>query len=202
MLNTLYTIGYSGYTIDDFIDVLKKHGINALVDVRSNPFSSYYSAYNRDILSRSLNSNKIHYRSFASEFGAQQSEHCFFASQGYLDFDLYTTSDMYINGYRKIEEGLKRNHSIALMCAERDPIDCHRSIMVARTYHNNDYTILHLLPNSAPMTQFDIEERLLNKYFPTRDQFSVFTAQRSDIELISESYRKRNADIGYRTVEF
>jgi hypothetical protein len=100
-----------------------------------------------------------------------------------------------------IEDGLKHEYSFAFMCAEKDPIDCHRSIMISKTFSDNGYGILHLIPDNEPASQFDIEERLLNKYFPDRDQLSIFLEQKSNTELISEAYRKRNADIGYHIGE-
>jgi len=194
---TLYTIGYSGYNVSDFVDVLKRNGVNALIDVRSNPFSTHFPIYNKEILEHTLKASNIHYRNYASEFGAQQSERCFYSPQGYLDFENFTMSDKYIHGYRRIEDGLMKEYTFALMCSEKDPIDCHRSIMISKTFSDNGYSVLHLLPNNEPMTQLDIEERLLNKYFPNRNQLSFFSENLSVSDLITESYRKRNADIGY-----
>jgi len=195
--NTLYTIGYSGFNVNDFIGILKKYGVNVLIDVRSNPFSSYFPKYNKDRIIHTLKSNNIHYRSYAKEFGAQQSERRFYTPQGYLDFEVFTASDMYNTGYRRIEDSMKQDYVIAFMCAEKDPIDCHRSIMISRTYNDNGYEVLHLLPDKNPISQIDIEERLLDKYFPDRDQLSFFAGQKNNSELVSESYRRRNTDIGY-----
>ena len=197
MQKTLYTIGYSGYNANDFLDVLNKNGINAVIDIRSNPFSSHYPVYNKEILENTLKRSNIYYRSYANEFGAQQSERCFYTQQGYLDFEVFTASEKYNHAYQRIEDGLMKEYVFALMCSEKDPIDCHRSIMISKTFSDNGYSILHLIPNNKPMTQFDVEERLLNKYFPNRDQLSFFTENLSFRDLITESYRKRNADIGY-----
>jgi len=197
MQKTLYTIGYAGYNTNDFIDVLKRYSINALIDVRSNPFSSHFPVYNMDILEQTLKRNNIHYRSYANEFGAQQPERCFYTPQGYLDFEIFTASEKYNHGYQRIEDGLMKDYVFALMCSEKDPMDCHRSIMISKTFNDNGYSVHHLLPDNKFMTQLDVEKRLLNKYFPNRDQISFFAEQRSDNELITESYRKRNADIGY-----
>ena len=51
MAKELFTIGYSGFPdIQDFIDTLKYHGVQILIDVRSSPFSAYYAQYNKDQL--------------------------------------------------------------------------------------------------------------------------------------------------------
>ena len=201
VVETLYTIGYSGFNVNDFVNILKKYGVNVLIDVRSNPFSSYFSAYNKELLEQALKSHNIYYRNYAKEFGAQQTESRFYTPQGYLDFEMFTASPIYNDGYHKIEDGLKRDYVFAFMCAEKDPIDCHRSIMISKTFNDNGYSILHLLPNKNPISQLDIEDRLLNKYFPNRDQLSMFEEQTGNNNLISEAYRKRNADIGHHIEE-
>jgi len=197
----LYTIGYSGFSVPDFIDVLKRYRINVIIDVRSTPFSSYFSAYNKEHLERLLKSHHIYYRNYAKEFGAQQIERRFYTAQGYLDFELFTASDIYHHGYQKIEDGLKQEYVFAFMCAEKDPMDCHRSIMVSKTFNDHGYSVLHLLPAKNPVSQVDIEERLLDKYFPDRDQLSLLSEQKDENELITEAYRKRNAEIGYHIEE-
>lgn len=201
MSKTLYTIGYSGFKANDFIDVLVKYGVNVLIDVRSNPYSSYFSEYNKEQLIMELKPKNIHYRNYANEFGAQQTERRFYTPQGYLDFEIFTASDSYNKGYRKIEDSLRKEYNIAFMCAEKDPIDCHRSIMISKTFADNGYAILHLIPDKRPVSQNDIEERLLNKYFPSRNQLSFFIGQKNDNELLTDAYRKRNADIGHHIEE-
>ncbi|MET0017644.1 DUF488 family protein, partial [Oscillibacter sp.] len=82
----LFTIGYTAFQIEDFIDTLKQNKIKALVDVRSTPYSEHYPDYNKENLERLLAKNKIQYRNFAAEFGARQIEKRYFSPQGYLDF--------------------------------------------------------------------------------------------------------------------
>ena len=197
MQKTLYTIGYSGFSINNFISSLHWHGINVLIDVRSNPYSSLFSQFNKEQLNTVLTANSIYYRNYAKEFGAQQTDRSFYTPQGYLDFETFTDSDAFADGYRRIEDGLKQKYTFAFMCAEKDPIDCHRAIMISKTFKDNGYEVLHLLPENKQLSQLDIEERLLNKYFPYRNQLSFFSEKKDDNELISEAYRKRNADIGY-----
>lgn len=74
MVNIVYTIGYSGFSIDDFVANLKKHNISLVVDVRSSPFSHYFPEYNKDSLEVCLKTHGIYYRNYADEFGARQSK--------------------------------------------------------------------------------------------------------------------------------
>ena len=65
MVNTVYTIGYSGFSIDDFVATLKKHNVLLVVDVRSSPFSNYFPEYNKDALETCLKTHGIYYRNYA-----------------------------------------------------------------------------------------------------------------------------------------
>ena len=64
MINKIYTIGYSGFVIDDFIKILKKYEISVVIDVRSNPYSQYHLEYNKENLKKKLKQNRIYYRSY------------------------------------------------------------------------------------------------------------------------------------------
>ena len=89
------------------------------------------------------------------------------------------------------------------MCAEKDPIDCHRSILVAREFHKLNYSVNNILENGKIQTQEDLEKRLLDMYFPDRMQLTLFDVEerKSDSELIEQAYRLRNKDMGYSIAE-
>lgn len=201
MNNTVYTIGYSGFSINTFITVLKQHGIRLVIDVRSSPYSGFYPDFNMDTLKPVLLKNGIYYRNYAEEFGARQKNESLFTPEGYLDFDLHCKSKPFIQGVNKLINSLSQGYTFALMCAEKDPIRCHRTIMVSRRFFEMGYHIVHILPNGILSTQQDIEQELLDKYFPDRDQATFFTEPQSDKQLIPQAYKLQNAEIGYRMEE-
>lgn len=82
MINTIYTIGYSGFAIDDFIQILKKYEISVVIDVRSNPYSRYHLEYNKENLKKKLKQNRIYYRNYSLEFGARQSDKKYYSKEG------------------------------------------------------------------------------------------------------------------------
>ncbi len=198
VIDVLYTIGYSGYKIENFLEEIKKHGISTIIDVRSNPYSQYYVDYNKEVLNDFLTKNRIYYRNYAKEFGAQQKNPAYYSTRGYLDFNKFVQSDDFLNGVEKLKNGMLKGYHFALMCAEKDPIDCHRTIMITREFSKLGYKIIHLLPTGDEQSQDDIELRLLNHYFPNRDQVNLFEDQLlSRHELITLAYEKKNAEIGY-----
>ena len=193
----LFTIGYTAFQTEDFIDTLKQNKIKALVDVRSTPYSEHYPDYNKENLERLLAKSKIQYRNFVAEFGARQIERRYFSPEGYLDFERFVESPNFRNGYKMVIDALAKGHNIVLMCAEKDPATCHRSIMITRAFHERGIEVTHLLANGECEGQADIEQQLLNKYFPDREQLNLF-GNHDQEDLVGFAYQKRNAEIGYR----
>ena len=197
-INTVYTIGYAGFPLGSFISVLKSNNILLLVDVRSLPFSNRYPEYNKDTLEKHLKENGIHYRNYANEFGARQNDRMYYCKEGYLDFETFSQSDAFLGGIKKLCKSMQENYTFALMCAEKDPIDCHRAILVSRSFSELGYRVIHLLPNGHSMTQEDINTLLMDKYYPNRNQLSFLDGVQDESALLKDAYRHRNAEIGYR----
>ena len=121
---------------------------------------------------------------------------------GYLDFEIFSKTDNFKQGVKKLENAIKLNQTIALMCAEKDPYNCHRCIMVSRFLQEYDFEILHIVGHNLVISQKDIETRLMNEYYPKRNQYSLFPEDNlSDEECLLCAYQKRNKDIGFKIEE-
>jgi uncharacterized protein (DUF488 family) len=101
MIDTVYTIGYSGFLINDFISTIKSNNISLIIDVRSQPYSQYFSDYNKEGLQQRLESQGIYYRNYVKEFGARQDERQYYSKNGYLDFELYAKSPSFLKGIER-----------------------------------------------------------------------------------------------------
>ena len=143
------------YNEFDFIAILKRNKISHLIDVRSNPVSEYYQDFNSFNLEPKLKENGIIYENFALEFGARQENKEFFSKEGFVDFEKFTKSEQFQNGLVKIKAGLKRDANFVLMCAEKDPINCHRSIMIAHSMQKNGIEVLHIMSDNQLQIQED-----------------------------------------------
>ena len=119
MMAKVYTIGYAGIQLPQFIDVLLQNGVTMLIDVRSMPRSRYFQNYNNYSLVKELAKQNIRYEHW-QEFGARQ-----------LDCK-YTTIANSEPFQKALERIRKSKETICLMCAEIDPINCHRFILVGR----------------------------------------------------------------------
>ena len=200
-VDTIYSIGYSGFLINDFICALQANQISLLVDVRSQPYSQHFPDYNKDSLAKTLGLSGIYYRNYAKEFGARQEDRKYYSKEGFLDFELFAKSPLFLGGYEKLVSSMKQKYHFALMCAEKDPFNCHRAILVSRAFHDAGYNVIHLLPNNKKTTQEEIESRLLDKYFPNRDQLTLFGDSLDEGNYLLQAHRNRNAEIGYSIEE-
>lgn len=200
MFPALYTIGYAGFPFAEFAGLLKQHGICGLVDVRSNPNSTYHPDYNRDILAQRLKEAGIRYRNYAKEFGARQPDRQYYP-EGYLDFALFSQSAPFLEGVERLCAAMQAGYTFTLMCAESDPIDCHRAILVSRAFARRGVEVCHLMTKQRTLSQQQLENRLVEHYFPDWQQCSLLAPQQPYEVLVEQAYQKRNAEIGYRLQE-
>lgn len=198
-METVYTIGYTSYKKNDFVNVLKKFGITCLIDVRSIPKSSYYKDFDDTTLAPVLKSNGILYRNYKTEFGARQENKSFYNEDGILDFDIFSKSQQFLEGVEKIMQAQKLGYTVCLMCAEKDPINCHRAILITHNLSKKGFPIKHILVNEQLCEQSEIDMRLLDKFFPNRQQISLFGEDNlTNDEKLDKAYRLQNQEIGFK----
>ena len=196
MQTTIYTIGYSGFTRNEFVRTAAGLGIDTVIDVRSNPHSHHSPEYNCTEMEDRLKTDGIRYRNYAEEFGARQENRAFYSDDGILDFEVFSASEQFLRGVEKVIGAMEKGSRIALMCKEEQPIDCHRAILVARAFHDRGYCVQHICPDGI-LTQEELEIQLLNRYFPDRARHPSPYDGKTDAVLLQEAYRLRNRDIGY-----
>lgn len=196
---TVYTIGYTSFDLEKFVEVLKKYKVTCLIDVRSQPKSTYYKDFDDVNLSLTLKENKILYRNYKKEFGARQDDKTFYSGKGYLDFEIFAKSKQFNDGVEKVRTAQKMGYVVCLMCAEKDPINCHRTILIAKNLSDKGFDIKHILSTENVCDQTDIDKRLLDKYFPNRNQLSLFDEDNlTDEQALAKAYKLRNEEIGFK----
>ena len=196
----LFTIGYSGYEREAFVRELYAHGIDRVIDVRSLSASRYWPEYDRAAIEKYLFSNGIEYCHMPHEFGARQENRQFLDAEGRVDFVLFAQSEMFGRGVFTVETWTGQGSVCALMCAEKDAINCHRAVLIGRRFHEMGWTVVHLSSEKEEDHQ-ELEARLLDEYFPDRLQTSLLEEAKTDEELLNEAYRLQNLKIGFRKDE-
>ncbi len=170
MTNTLFTIGYSGRSIDNLIALLKQHKITVLCDVRSMPYSSRNPDFNREPLKKTLKSHHLEYVFLGEELGARPKDLSCYVD-GKAIYRKIAASTLFKNGLERIKIGMQKNYVLALTCAEKDPVTCHRSILICRNLRGQGIGIRHLIDHETTETQADIEKRLISQLKLHPDMF-------------------------------
>ncbi len=188
----LHTIGYSTHELETLIALLHQHAITAVADVRSHPVSRL-AHFCRPALERHLKNTRIEYVFLGQELGARRDEpECYV--DGQARYDRITSLPAFRKGIERLERGAKR-YRIALMCAEKEPLDCHRSILICRHLVANGWEIRHVLANGAIEPHATTEERLVRRMEIER---TLFQPTLTRDELVQQAYEKRAAQIAYR----
>ncbi len=198
MNDVLYTIGHSQHKTEYFIEMLKVYRINYVLDVRSTPYSQFASDYNKENIKKVLSNVGIQYGFMGRYFGARQEDRNLYTDEGYLDFERTRRSIPFQVGMQNVMKGVQLGYKIALMCTEKDPMECHRAIMVARTFYENGLDVQHILWDKTLQSHAVLNKRLLDLYYPDRNQMSLFFEDnKSEEEYLQEAYERQNEKIGY-----
>lgn len=187
-MNPLFTIGHSTHEFPRFIALLQQHGIGIVADVRSRPFSRL-PWFSRPSLEKELKENGIRYVFLGLELGARRDEReCYIGDR--VDYDRIAQTPLFQNGLERLKVGIGKGR-IALMCAEKDPLDCHRTILVCR-YAKEFADVSHIHADGKLESHEKAEARLLARYH--EDAYDLF---RSRIQQLNEAYKRRGEEIAY-----
>jgi uncharacterized protein (DUF488 family) len=171
-MGSIYTIGSSIHAIDEFMALLNKYKINAVADVRSVPYSKHTPQYNREKLSGILKENQINYLDFNKEFGARRRESEAYTN-GIVDFKKVVNLPEFLYGIERINEGMSKGYNIVLLCAEKDPINCHRFFLVSKALVDKlSINIDHILYDGSAINHHDLEKEMVQKLYFKNDLFN------------------------------
>jgi uncharacterized protein (DUF488 family) len=191
----IYTIGHSTHEINYFIDLLKTHGINCVVDVRTLAASRFNPQYNKANLSVSLKDNGITYIHMPEEFGARHADPAL-QTNGRVDFDKVRKSEVFNKGVERLKHGVNKGFTIALMCAEADPLECHRFSLISVAL-KSEFEIYHILKDNSVITNLDLEQELLRKYKKKLLTSDLFQSAHTYEERVRAAYKLQNDEIGW-----
>jgi uncharacterized protein (DUF488 family) len=194
---TIYTVGHSTHPIEVFLDLLKAYSISCLIDVRSVAASSYNPQYNKEPLSNFLKANGITYLHFAEEFGARHTDPDLLDEEGKVNFELVRKSWNFKNGIERLWQGIDKGFTIALMCSESEPFDCHRFSMVSIALEKEGFDVKHILKDKTLKTNSQLESQLLKKYEKKIPQPDMFQPNITVEDQLKVAYRLRNKEIAF-----
>lgn len=186
----VFTIGHSTHPIADFLTMLRKHGVTAVADVRSSPYSRMNPQFNRDNLQRDLQAAGIAYVFLGKELGARSEDPTCY-EDGQVQYDRLAKTDLFKQGLQRVMKGAE-SHRVALMCAEKEPLDCHRTLLVSRALEMAGVHVDHIRADGSLESHHETMRRLLDATgLSAGDMF------RSEDEQIAEACARQEKKIAY-----
>ena len=190
MTRSIYTIGHSNGTTERLLALLDQHEITAIADVRSQPYSRFNPQFNREALASVLKNSGRNYVFLGQELGARSEDRACY-KDGRAQYALIARTPLFERGIDRLLAGME-TFRIAILCAEKEPLSCHRSILVSRYLHERGIRVVHVLENGSLEEHEASLLRLLalhgmqeNNLFQTRD------------ELVAQAYEKQAEQIEY-----
>lgn len=156
----LFTIGHSSMEAVEFLRLLGKYGVQLLIDVRSRPASGRFPHFSGAALQKTLESEGIDYLFLGEELGGRPGDPAAYGPDGVVDYRLRRRSYEFGAGIERVQREIQ-NRCTALMCAEEDPIECHRFLMICPELVAMGLRPQHIRKDGSIETQRAAEDRLL-----------------------------------------
>ena len=187
---TVLTIGHSTHAIEAFIALLRKHRATAVADVRSAPYSRFNSQFNREPFSEALESAGIRYVWLGNELGGRTEDSACY-EDGRIRYDRVAATESFKSGLARVVHGTAK-HRIALVCAEKEPLDCHRTLLVSRALDEQGVDVAHIHADGRLEPHDEAMDRLLDILNLSREDL-----YHSREELIATAVALRSEQVSY-----
>ena len=190
MNEIIFTIGHSNCARERLLELLDQHGITAVADVRSRPYSRFNPQFNRETLANELKKSGREYFFLGQELGARSEDRTCYRD-GRAQYALIALTPLFKLGIERLRAAME-TFRVAILCAEKEPLSCHRSILIARCLHEKGIQVRHILEDGSLEDHDALLVRLLalhgiqeNHLFHSRD------------ELVAMAYEKQAEQIEY-----
>lgn len=187
----IYSIGHSDLPIDRFLRLIADAGVTAIADVRTSPYSKRYPWFSRQELKGSLRDVGVSYAYLGLELGGRPADPHLLDSHGVADYDSMAKTSLYSTGIQRLYVGMQK-YRIAMVCSERDPLHCHRCLMVGRTLLGVHVNAFHIHHDGRLESQSEAEQRLLVEERLDADDFLRPVEGR-----LGEAYDRRRKRVAY-----
>jgi len=187
----IFSIGHSNHSINKFLSLLESAEINMVVDVRSAPFSKMFPQFNQESLKKSLNDNSIGYLFLGDQIGGRSND-----PDDYIDgqvlYKALAQKEAFKTGIERLKEDSAK-YRIALMCSEKEPLDCHRTLLVSEALATSDIPVGHIHADGTVESHENALVRLLTLHnLSSPDLFS------DDKDRVQEALTLQEKKIAYQ----
>ncbi len=154
-----FTVGHSNHTMERFEKLLRRHRVTAVADVRSAPWSRRQPHFNREELAPSLAEVGIAYVFLGRELGGRSDDPSDYEN-GRVRYDRLRAKPAFQAGLERVVRGVA-SQRIALLCSEKEPLDCHRTLLVADALASRGVAVEHILADGSVEPHAETMDRLL-----------------------------------------
>ncbi|WP_372759039.1 DUF488 family protein [Litorivivens sp.] len=191
----LFSIGYATKPIETFLEQLRNHQITVIADVRSVPYSKAFHDYHRENLIQHLRAAGIRYVYLGEELGPRSPCDAHY-EKGQVQFDRLQRSERFLKGIERLLNGLNKGFRIALLCAEKDPAVCHRSLLIGHyLQREHALSIEHINHAGALESEVELERRLMDETGVVPDMLM------GETESLEQAWREQSRRCAYRRPE-
>lgn len=194
VMHACATIGHSNHSLETLIRILQAHRIDTVIDVRSAPYSRRHPQFNRETLKTDVQLYDLRYLYLGDLLGGRQTDPRVLLPDGGVDFSRVRELPSFQEGIRRVLAEIKQGFSVALLCAEKDPFDCHRFLLLSPALVAAGVTVTHIIGEGRLVPQEELEERLLKQYGLTTLQPKLFEQLKTRAELLAEAFALKNRE--------
>jgi uncharacterized protein (DUF488 family) len=191
----LFSIGHSNIPAERFLAMLQGAGVKTVADVRSTPHSRFCPWFSQKPLAAALSAAGIGYTAMGHALGGRPRGDTLYRDN-VADYEAMANEPEYFTGLDRLLEVAARS-PICLICAEREPLDCHRCLLVARSLAQRGVAVGHILHDGKVEAHAETERRLLaldEKDVP--QGCDLFTTGQHD--RLAAAYRRRARVVAFR----
>ena len=186
----LMTIGHSNLPADRFITLLRDSKVSAVIDVRSVPFSRWCPWFSSKPLATELAAGGLAYLQLGDELGGRPRDPQLYCD-GIADYEAMARRPEFRAGLDRVIDETRR-HRVCLLCSEREPLDCHRCLLVGRALAERGVTPGHIRADGTIEPHAVTEQRLLKLAGGEADLFGDPAAR------LADAYRQRARRVAAR----
>lgn len=142
----IFSIGHSNQSIQAFIELLRQHNIQILIDVRSSPYSRYVPHFNSTALASAIEQADIKYLFMGKDLGGRPEGDEFYDKNDHVLYNRVAESAFFLTGIQRLKE-IGRTSRAAIMCSEEDPALCHRHLLIGYVLAQQGVELVHIRGN-------------------------------------------------------
>jgi uncharacterized protein (DUF488 family) len=187
-MSRLFSIGHSNHVFERFLDLLRQHRIEVLVDARSHPYSRYAPHFDTASLKEAVTKAGIKYLYLGKELGGRPEGGEFYDAEGHVLYWRVAEAPWFLDGIERLQNGITK-YRVALMCSEENPSACHRRLLVGRVLATRGIQVEHIRGNGRIQTEVELqaEEKSLRtnhqiEFFEERSQEKAWRSTQSVLQ--------------------